>query len=46
MMRGLRDKHGMTFVFSTHDPQVMERARRNVRLKDGRVDSDEQIPRA
>ena len=31
----------ITFVFSTHDPRVMARARRIVRLVDGRVDSDE-----
>jgi putative ABC transport system ATP-binding protein len=46
LMGRLNSEHGVTFLFSTHDPQVMERARRNVRLKDGRVDSDEQIPRA
>ncbi len=41
MMRGLRDKHGMTFVFSTHDPLVMAHATRVVTLLDGRVVSDE-----
>jgi putative ABC transport system ATP-binding protein len=35
-----REKH-ITFLFSTHDPLVMERARRLVRLRDGRVVSDE-----
>ena len=30
-----------TFVFATHDPQVMGRARRLIRLVDGRIDSDE-----
>ena len=29
-----------TFLFSTHDPRVMERATRLVLLKDGRVESD------
>jgi putative ABC transport system ATP-binding protein len=41
MMRELNEKSGITFVFSTHDEQIMERARRLVTLKDGRVDSDE-----
>ena len=31
-----RDK-GTTFVFSTHDPMVMERSSRLIRLVDGRV---------
>jgi putative ABC transport system ATP-binding protein len=31
----------VTFLFSTHDPRVMERARRIVRVVDGRVESDE-----
>jgi len=31
----------VTFVFSTHDPRVMERARRILRLVDGRIESDE-----
>jgi len=37
MMRELNESRGVTFVFSTHDAMVMERARRIVRLKDGRV---------
>lgn len=37
MMRRLNESQGITFVFSTHDPMVMERARRLVHLKDGRV---------
>jgi putative ABC transport system ATP-binding protein len=32
--------HGTTFVFSIHDPQVMERARRLIRLRDGQIASD------
>jgi putative ABC transport system ATP-binding protein len=40
MMRELNRETGMTFVFSTHDGNVVERARRLVILKDGRVDSD------
>jgi putative ABC transport system ATP-binding protein len=41
MMRRLRDEHGMTFVFSTHDPRVIAHASRVVTLTDGRVSSDE-----
>ncbi len=41
MMRELNEKSGITFIFSTHDKQIMERARRLVTLKDGKIDSDE-----
>jgi putative ABC transport system ATP-binding protein len=41
MMEELNRKRGITFLFSTHDPRVMERARRIIRLRDGRLDSDE-----
>jgi len=37
LMRRLNETKGVTFVFSTHDSMVMERARRLVRLKDGRI---------
>lgn len=40
LLRLNRDK-GITFVFSTHDPMVVERARRVVRLRDGRIEADE-----
>jgi putative ABC transport system ATP-binding protein len=41
IMRELNEKRGMTFVFSTHDTMIMERAKRLVLLKDGSVESDE-----
>jgi putative ABC transport system ATP-binding protein len=41
MMRRLNQEKGVTFVFSTHDPMVVERARRVIRLKDGQIESDE-----
>lgn len=41
MMRDLNKKTGMTFLFSTHDKMIMERARRVVTLKDGIIASDE-----
>ncbi|MGD2090571.1 MAG: ABC transporter ATP-binding protein [Candidatus Aminicenantes bacterium] len=40
MMRDLNRKTGMTFVFSTHDKMIMERARRVITLKDGLVAED------
>ena len=40
IMEQLNRERGTTFLFSTHDPRVMERARRIVRLVDGRVESD------
>ncbi len=45
MMRHLRDEHGMTFVFLTHDPLVVSFASRVVTLRDGTVVSDEQKDR-
>ncbi len=41
LMRRLNEEQGTTFVFSTHDPMVVERARRIIRLRDGRIESDE-----
>lgn len=37
LMRGLNENKNTTFVFSTHDPMVMERAKRTILLKDGRI---------
>jgi putative ABC transport system ATP-binding protein len=39
-MEELNQNHHVTFIFSTHDPRVMERAKRNVRLVDGRISND------
>ncbi|MBD3335483.1 MAG: ATP-binding cassette domain-containing protein [Candidatus Eisenbacteria bacterium] len=41
MMRELNETTGMTFVFSTHDELVMERARRLIVLRDGDIHKDE-----
>jgi putative ABC transport system ATP-binding protein len=41
MMRALNQERGVTFIFSTHDPMVLEQADRVVRLVDGRIASDE-----
>lgn len=40
MMRELNKKTGMTFLFSTHDTMIMERATRVVTLKDGVIETD------
>ena len=44
LMRRLNEEQGTTFVFSTHDPMVVERARRVIRLRDGRIEADERRP--
>ncbi|MGB5529086.1 MAG: ABC transporter ATP-binding protein [Ignavibacteriaceae bacterium] len=40
LMEDLNHKHGMTFVFSTHDQRVIQRAHRVITLRDGAVESD------
>jgi putative ABC transport system ATP-binding protein len=40
IMEQLNRRRRATFLFSTHDPRVMARARRLVRIVDGRVESD------
>ncbi len=40
MMKTLNEQENMTFVFSTHDPKIMERADRLIRLVDGKVAED------
>ena len=40
MMERLNKDHKMTFVFSTHDARVIERAHRVVTLRDGMIESD------
>ncbi len=44
LMVRLNRELGTTFLFSTHDPRVMRRARRVIRMMDGRIESDENIP--
>ncbi|MDQ1354170.1 MAG: ATP-binding cassette protein [Acidobacteriota bacterium] len=41
MMRILNRNTGMTFLFSTHDKMIMERAKRVITLQDGLVVKDE-----
>ena len=40
VMERLNHQHGTTFIFATHDPRVMERSHRLIRLVDGAVDAD------
>jgi putative ABC transport system ATP-binding protein len=40
LMHRLHEEKGITFLFSTHDRAVMERAHRLLRLKDGRIVAD------
>jgi len=41
LMQQLNREEGVTFLFSTHDPRVMNRARRLIRLRDGALEKDE-----
>jgi len=41
LMLGLNEDQRVTFLFSTHDPMVIEHARRVIRLRDGKIQSDE-----
>ena len=41
IMERLNREEGMTFVFSTHDQRVIDRAHRIVHLIDGRIEKDE-----
>lgn len=41
MMEELNNEYGVTFIFSTHDPKIMSRARRLIALEDGKIISDE-----
>lgn len=40
IMTALNKEENMTFIFSTHDQRVIERARRVITLVDGRIESD------
>ncbi len=43
LMREVSESGGVAFLFATHDPRVVARARRVVSLHDGRIESD--VPR-
>jgi putative ABC transport system ATP-binding protein len=41
IMQQLNKDYAVTFLFSTHDQRVMDRAHRLIRLRDGKIDTDE-----
>ena len=41
IMQQMNERHGVTFIFSTHDTRVMEYAHRIVTLRDGKIHRDE-----
>ncbi len=41
LMKELNREKGITFLFSTHDPLIMENARRIIHLRDGRITGEE-----
>lgn len=40
LMRALNERKNVAFLFATHDPRVVERARRIIVLRDGRIVED------
>jgi putative ABC transport system ATP-binding protein len=40
IMQHMNEKEGVTFIFSTHDPRVIERARRVIVVEDGKIKED------
>ncbi len=43
LMKEMNERKDITFIFSTHDPMVMERARRVVHIKDGILVREESL---
>jgi putative ABC transport system ATP-binding protein len=41
LMQNLNQQHGITFLFSTHDQHVIDRAQRIIQVQDGKIASDE-----
>jgi putative ABC transport system ATP-binding protein len=42
-MAKLNKEEKITFIFSTHDQRVIDRAKRIIKLVDGEIVSDEQL---
>jgi putative ABC transport system ATP-binding protein len=40
LMRHMNETFGTTFIFSTHDPDIVEEADHIIRLRDGRITED------
>lgn len=43
IMAQLNEEEGVTFIFSTHDQRVIDRAKRVVKMVDGKIDSDKRV---
>ena len=43
LMRDMNRAHGVTFVFTTHDPRLLDHVDRKVLLRDGRIERDEGV---
>ncbi len=43
IMEKMNSEHNITFIFSTHDQRVIDRARRVITMVDGAIDKDETI---
>jgi putative ABC transport system ATP-binding protein len=41
LMRQMNQAHGVTFVFTTHDPRLLDDVDRKLLLRDGRIEQDE-----
>jgi putative ABC transport system ATP-binding protein len=39
-MKSMRDEFGTSFIFSTHDPKIMNEAELTFTLEDGRLNSE------
>lgn len=44
LLVGLRERRGMTLIVATHDPVVASACERIIRLKDGRIVDELQVP--
>ena len=42
LMQVLNQQHGITFLFSTHDQHVIDRAKRIIHVLDGKIETDSQ----
>lgn len=40
LMSELNQKENVTFIFSTHDPKIVDMAKRNIRLRDGKITNE------
>ena len=41
LMRKMNRSHNVTFVFTTHDPRLLEHVDRKILLRDGKIENDE-----